>query len=234
MTIEIWLTVGLLFSAASQAALQGWAARITRSAADDEADRRLKERNAAEVLRKREAEAEQDRCFLELWAEHFRVESIASQWSEQDLVELSTLSLLDPTSVKPSDAGALMRSASILGNESGYLAGVAVTLANDIAHQVAIFNRNINELVRQCKAKYPGGAYASEIVEAVKRDSGKELDDRGTQLRRGVEDLSLLLWDAARHSPRADVNRTLKFRDDMRSIFGRDAAKALAERARND
>ena len=231
MTIEVWLTVGLLFSAASQAALQGWAAQLSRKAADDESDRRRKEHNAGDIVRRRIGEAEQDTSFLEVWAESFRVESIANQWDEQDLVELSTLGLLDPLTIKPADASSLTRSAARLGHESGYLVGVAITLASDIAHQVAVFNRNIEELAGQFKAAYPG-AHAYEVTNAVKGQGGKELQERATHLRRGVRDLALLLWDAARHSPRADVNRSLNFRDDMQSTFARDAAKALAERER--
>jgi len=69
------------------------------------------------------------------------------------------------------------------------------------------------------------------MVPQIRQRTGAGIDERAAKLRREVRELSVLLNDVAMHAPRASINRTLKFRDDMASETGRQAAAALAKRA---
>ncbi len=228
MTIEAWLTAGLLFTAASQAAFQWWGSKIAEQAADAEADRRLKERNAADVLRRRAADDDRDWVFFEVWAESFRVESLADQWAEQDLVELSVLRLLSPDTVRPADSNAFLRSAIRIGHEASLLAGVAVTFANDVAQQVAMFNEAVADV--ESRATRQRDLPGADRLRMVRLEPNQELDKRVAQLRRGVRELALLLNDVAMQSSRAGMNRTLNFSDNLRSQIGRGAVDAVVTR----
>jgi hypothetical protein len=215
-----------LFTAA-QAYFQRRQTVDQRTLGEDDSFRRLKERNDEEVRRRRQADDEQDAAFISIWTEHFRLDSVANQWEAADLIERALLGLLDPKIALPENTQHLVANAAKLGRESGFLAAVAATLAADTAFQTAQFNRLATEaLNRGSKELTPMSP--SERV----RNRHPEIRDLEIELKRGAKELALLWWDVARHSPRAEVERTLDFRDDIASQFGRQAIEGLAERAR--
>lgn len=221
LTISDWtavtnvlLTVGLLFFAG----MQWW---VTR-----EAERtRARERSADEDTAQRNDEREQDRAFQTVWAEHFRLDALAEQWAAQDLVQLSALRVLRAADVLPRDWSVVMAALSRLSTEAGYLGALALTLAHDAERDVAILNGIIEGMARQYPNKGP-----EEIAQMVRQNRGRDVAQAENNVKERTRDLALLMWDAARHSPRADVDRTMDFRDDMRSPFGRHMVEQIKAR----
>lgn len=221
LSIEQWtavtnvlLTIGLLLFAG----MQWWVTKRSEAA-------RRRERAADEQARDREADRALDAAFQLVWAEHFRLDGLADQWDREDLVVLSALGVLSPDDVLPRDWTVVIRAVSQLSVESGFLGGVAMTRAHDMARSIASLNGVVQGIARQ----YPQHAPA-HIIQVAHSSYRGETDPIVRAIRHGTRDLSLLLWDAARQSPRADLDREMNFRDDMRSESGRVAIGALKAR----
>ncbi len=232
VAVAIWIAGSAALFTAAQAYFQRRQTVDARRLADEEADRRLKERNANSVQRRREEEAALDMAFLTVWAEHFRIESLANQWKDADLIARSLAGLIKPDSVLPNSPGTVVATAAKLGRESGFLAATASTFAADTAEQIAQFNSDVSALQGRMRTRSPNETYDSARLRRVSEPfiEGPSLAEREKELVRGVNELALLWWDVVRHSPRADVERVLAFRDDMKSAFGRAAVGAVAHR----
>jgi hypothetical protein len=196
-----------------------------RQLAEEEATRRRKERYDDDVRRQRVQAADQDQAYLAIWAEHFRLDSLANQWEAVDLLERALLDLLDPKAVLPDDPARLVSSAARLGQEAGFLAATAATFASDTALQIAEFNSSVKSFTA-LYAQPLGVTYA----EYLRQFEPVFFAEREPELKHGVRELANLWWDAANHSGAAHLDRTLRFRDDVVSEFGRAAIEALVKR----
>lgn len=203
-------TFGLLFFAG----MQWWVTHQGET-------RQLEERRAREEAAQRATERAIDIAFQTVWAEHFRLDGLAGAWADADLVRLSALNLLRADDALLQSWPTLMTALGVLGTEAGILGSVAATLAHDVARSVALLNSLVENYARQ----YPKMS-GEELVEMVRRNSSdvSEIEDH---IRRGIRELANAVWDAARHSPRADTLRELRFADDLESSFARDAINAL-------
>jgi hypothetical protein len=211
---NVILTFGLLLFAG----MQWW---VTYKG---ERTRRL-ERAHDEALAAENSERDQDRAFQTVWAEHFRLDGLAVSWERQALVLLSALGVLHPADLLPKDWTTIVEALGLLGRESGFLGGIALTLAHDTEREVATLNAVVNGFTRKYSEQSPG-----EIAQLVRHHRREEVAELEARIRRMVRDLSNMLWDAARQSPRADVERVLNFKDDMHSEFARRAAAGLQSR----
>jgi hypothetical protein len=211
-----WLTLGLLVFAAVQVAVQV-ATEIGRR----------RERAEDERIRLASNAHELDISFQTVWAEQFRLEGLANAWDHADLIELSVLGVLRSEDVLPRDWTVVMHALARLGSEAGYLGSVAMTLSHDTARQIATFNESVKEFATHCP--HPGAANKMRFVQD---QYGPQLEPHQKGIRTGLRELSLLLWDATRHSEPASRHRVLDFKDDLSSEFGQHAVTALAERAK--
>lgn len=214
---NIVLTAGLLFFAG----MQWWVTAEAERA-------RIAERQADRESEDRRRDDELHTAFQTVWAEHFRLDSLAGYWEHQDLLSLSALGVLRPGDLLPRDWPTLVHALNRLGRESGFLGGVAITLAHDIEREVASLNALVESFSRKNPALSP--AQISEVVRKVRGPEAAGLERRVIAM---TQDLAKLMWDAARQSPRADVDRLLDFSDDMESQFGRSAVKDLLERQKD-
>ena len=202
-----WLTIGLLIFAGVQILVPHLAER-----------RRISERQADD-------ERASDVAFQTAWAEHFRIDGLADEYERLDLLQLAALGVLNPDDVLPRDWSVVMSALARLGPEAGYLGGVALTLGHDTARNIA----TLNALIKNFQRMYPNEG-AERIAELVRNNRKREVDELEKKIRQMTRDLGLLMFDAVRQSPRADVHRIMNFRDDMRSQFGKTAVKAIKER----
>jgi len=209
-----WLTIGLVVFAGVQVLVQHWSER-----------RRVKERREDVKLRDEAAVKARDRIYQDLWAEHFRLDSLAAQWKEADLLELAVLGVLNVEEVLPVDRTSAAAKFAGLGLEAGYLGGVGLTFASDLARHIAL----LNGLVRSFRSMQPGLTDADllQVIGTTQTEYVTKLED---SLRRGVRELSILYWDAISHSEAGSVQRTLNFKDDMQSEFARTAVNSLKGR----
>lgn len=209
-----WLTIGLVLFAGAQVWIQHRAERNRRAESErDEQNRLSAEQRAL------------DRTYQALWAEHFRLESLASQWDEADVLELAVLGVLGTDTVIPSNRSAVAGDFAILGPEAGYLGGVALTFANDLARQIAL----LVGLVASYRREYPEKGDA-DLVALIRHNRSDEVATLEASLRKGVRELSLQYWDAISHSASAKIQRKLDFRDQLRSELAQQAVTALAKR----
>lgn len=204
-----WLTIGLVLFAGAQIFVQ---VRTEQQ--------RLNEREADDARAL-------DVAWQIAWAEHFRIDQLSDEWQQLDLVQLSALGVLNPSDVLPRDWSVLMSSLARLSLESGYLGGLALTLGHDLARSVA----TLNAIVKSVQHDYPIEG-PERIVHLAREQRKKELQELETKIPNMTRDLSLLLFDAVRQSPRADITRDMNLNDDMRSIFGKYTSEALLERQR--
>lgn len=179
-----------------------------RRMADEEATRRLQERNTEEVRRRRGQADDEQRAFLDVWAEQFRVEQLASRWEIEDLVELSLAGLLDQRSLLPDSSSRLVASAARLSREAGFLAVTASTWAADTAREVNEFNVLVGSQV---------AALGVPSHVSVRRRGNPEIDHREEEIRKSVRQLALLWSDAMNHSDHAHAERPLAIRKDAKS-----------------
>ena len=183
-------------------------------------------REEAARIRTDDANSALDTAFQQVWAEHFRLDSLAKQWERADLVEWSLAGLLRPEDVRLRDPALMMDSLARLGPEASYLGAVALTLSADVAHQIAMFNAGIADTA---KLRFPDRDRATQLEE-INRVGGTDLQTRVDSLRKGLRELALLTWDAVSHSSRAKVVRKMNFNDDVRSTFAKAAVAALVAR----
>lgn len=185
-----------------------------------------------EITRKADREAEQDRAADIIWqigwAEHFRLERLSNAWAQEDLVHESALGVLQAEDVLPRDWATLVRALAELGIEAGHLGALAMTLSHDLARDVA----KLNALVNAARATLALGADPTVVAARARAIHGDELRPLIAGIRKSVRELSLLIWDALQHSPRASVVRELEFRDDMESEMGRASAKEIGSRGK--
>lgn len=212
---NVLLTIGLLLFAG----MQWW---VTHQA---EKSRRL-ERESDERVRRAAADSTSDTAFQTIWAEHFRLETLATHWGKSDLVLLSALRVLRSDDLLPRDWPTLMRAFGHLSKEAGWLGSVALTLAYDTERDVATLNAIVDSFAKQYPGRSPG-----ELAELVRsnRKADVETLERTTVVK--ATDLALIMWDAARQSARATVDRTWNFSDDLKSKFASDAVRALKIRS---
>jgi len=203
-----WLTVGLVLFAGAQVFALGRTE-----------DQRKRER-------KIDRERSDDLAFQLAWAEQFRIDGLADEWDRADLVSLSSMGVLNPGDVLPRDWTAVISALVSLSVESGYLGGVAITLAHDTARRIAMLNSLVADVIR----KYPEDTSLVDMAATVRGHHPETIANLETQIRTTTRDLSRLLFDSLRQSPRADLFRQMNFREDMRSMFGQRAVLAIKER----
>lgn len=187
---------------------------------------RLAERAADEQARTEAEAKEVDLAFQTVWAEHFRLDALAASYAKADLLQMSLTGILRPEDVLPRDWATQTRMLARLGAEAGYLGGVAITLAHDLARDIHEFNQSIADLFDRNDERAIGLKVAS--IRTTGR--GSRLAMYEERIRGQCRELATLTWDAASHSPRGDIVRTLTFRDDLASEVARKAARALVER----
>ncbi len=212
-----WLTIGLVLFAGAQVFVQV--------------------RTEQQRLRERQAEEERaDDLALQLaLAEHFRIDGLADEWERADLVELSCLGVLNPSEVLPRDWSTVMSALARLSVESGFLGSVALTLAHDTARRIAMLNSVVTDVIKSTaetfalRDRYPNATSVDSMVSTVRVNNSERVGDLEKQIRTMTRDLARLIFDAGRQSPRADISRVLKFRDDMRSDFGKRAVARTRE-----
>jgi hypothetical protein len=209
------LTLGLLFFAG----MQWWVTREGERA-------RAKERRDDEAAKEREADRAADLAFQAVWAEQFRLEGLADDWEESDLVLLSSMGALQASDLLPRDWVTIVRSLSQLSVEAGILGAVALSLAYKAEREVA----KLNGIVAQYRQQYHKEPN-TDLVQVIRHNRGDELSVIEARIKEAARDLSKVFWDAARHYPRADIDRGMRFRDDMLSTSGKSAAEALVTRA---
>jgi hypothetical protein len=212
---NIMLTVGLLFFAG----MQWWVThRSERS--------RMAESSAAELAEKRRREREEDARYQLVWAEHFRLDSLADSWDDADLLELSLLGLLRPSDILTGEWSVLLQTLNQLSVEAGYLGGVARTMAYELERRVSEFNTTA-QVLRETYAPLTVAQQARHVREAH--------GDQIAALEKGIKfagrELALLIWDAVQHTPAATRDRTLTFSDNLMSSTAQSSVKALAKRA---
>jgi hypothetical protein len=110
-----WLTLGIVIFAGAQLWIQHRAELA-----------RVKERQS-------DVKEAGDQTYQALWAEHFRLESLADQWETENILELAALGTLTPDTVLPENQADAAREFARLGVEAGYLGGVALTFAHDLS-----------------------------------------------------------------------------------------------------
>jgi hypothetical protein len=203
-----WLTIGLVIFAGAQIFVQ---VRTEQG--------RLRERQEDE-------ERAEDLAFQLAWAEHFRIDGLADEWERADLVQLSCLGILNPADVLPRDWTTVMSALAHLSVESGYLGGVALTLAHDTARKIGALNSVVRDVIK----KYPADSSTVTMAETVHAHHPEMLADLQKQIRATSRDLSRLMFDAVAQSRRAKIHRVMDFSDDMRSSFGKRAVQAIKER----
>jgi hypothetical protein len=213
--VNLFLTFGLLIFAG----MQWW---VTHQS---ESTRRLERQNDV-ADRKASAERAADSAFQIVWAEHFRIQSLADRWASEDLVQLAALGVLKGDALLPRDWSTIVRSLATISLEAGYLGGIALTLAHDSEVKVA----ELNAVIRSFELQYPA-APPMKIAEIVRVNASQLTDPLVTAIRRTSRDLALLLWDAARQTPRAELLRELRFSDDMHSDFGKYMVAQLESRS---
>jgi len=204
-----WLTVGLLLFAGAQVWIQYRSER-----------QRVIERDHdhGEAV---------DRAFQYVWAEHFRLDTLADNLNRRDLIEMAVLGVLKPDDVLPPDGSKLIEYVSSLGREAGWLGGVANGLRHEIERSIAILVSSIGGFMESV----PKELGAAQRVQYLRQHYGADLEPWEAAVRKGVRELANLLWDAAKHNPRAALPRELSFSDDLSSEFARAAVKGLAKRA---
>lgn len=220
-SIEQWsaitnagLTVGLLIFAG----MQWW---VTRASEQN----RLAERADDAAVRQQVSEEEQDRAFQTIWAEHFRLEGLAESWERADLVHLAALGILRSSELLPRDWSTMVTALGRIGRESGFLGGVAIRLAHDVERQVAELKALVDGFARQYPQRSP-----NEVATLTRENANAACTRLEGIIRILARDLSNLVWDAARQSPRAELVRTLNFSDEMHSKFGKTAVASLQTR----
>jgi hypothetical protein len=204
-----WLTIGLVVFAGAQVWLQ----------------------ERAERQRRAEKAAEQsdaiDRAFQFVWTEHFRLVSLRDDLRRRDLIEMAYLGVLDPKEVLPRDFGRLTEALTGLSPEAGFLGAVAIALCHDIERAMGILLKSVAALAQGA----PPALTAFEKVQWLRKQFGDDIAPWEEAVRTGVAELALLMWDAARHNPRIDLERSLQFSDNLSSGFAKAAAEALLKRS---
>jgi hypothetical protein len=185
-----------LFTAA-QAFFQYRQTDDARKLADYDSTLRKREKYEDDVRRQRDADAVQDAAYLQVWSEHFRIDSIASQWDGADLVALSLAGLLNPAVVLPESAASVASSAARLSRESGFLAVTASTFAGDTARLIAQFNTVIEE--SKLRVGRVMGASQAESVRAHGGQATTDLEVGGSSTATFAADRSPVRFEA--HGP---------------------------------
>lgn len=218
---NVALTFGLLWFARRQ-----WQVTNVQAELQDKSEQvRAKERADDLALQRAGEERSLDRDFQLVWAEQFRLEGLADDLDTADLVEQAGLRVLQRDDLLGPRAADVLAALSRLGVEAGFLGGVAQSLSHDAALALA----RLQGLVDGYATMYPGKG-PSEITVLVRQNRGRECKDLEQEIRAKTRDLSLLLWDAVSHSPRANVYREMHFSDNMTSQIGPAAVGALVKR----
>ncbi len=204
-----WLTVGLLLFAAAQVWIQYRSERQRR------------------IERDRDRDEATDRAFQYIWAEHFRLDTLADHLDRRDLIEMALLGVLKPQDVLPPDGGKLVEFMSSLSREAGWLGGVANGLRHEIERSIGILVSSVNGFAQSAPQEFD----PARKVQYLRQNYGADVEPWETAVRKGVRELANLLWDAAKHNPRAALPRELSFSDELSSEFARAAVKGLAKRA---
>jgi hypothetical protein len=205
-----WLTLGLVVFAAVQVWLQFRTEQV-----------RVRER-------RQDLDEELDRAFHYAWAEHFRFESLADGFERFDLIELALLDVLRPGDVLPKDTVEFVGALAQSSREAGVLAGIAVGACQDVERLVAIFVRSVQAFAKEA----PAGLKEAEKPAWLRSTYGAELEPWESSIRKLIKQVSLLMWDAAKHNPRARVEHTLDFSDDFDSDLARSTVGTLVERSK--
>ena len=198
-----WLTFWLVVFAFAQYL-------ITRQAETS----RARARAADDARVAQQVDKAMDAAFQMAYAEHFRFWALSQRMLEADLVELSAFRALHPESVTPKDATRFVESLTHLSLEAGYLAATAYAMAHDVAREITMLNSHVDD----CRALRHSSA--RELSENARRDRPVVVTLEAN-IKRWSRQLSLLTLDAARHSPRLDMQRRVHFRPDCESDIGR-------------
>ena len=205
-----WLTIGLLLFAGVQVFVQHRAERTRQ--ADRAADR----------------EERLERAFQYAWAEHFRLESLADAFERFDLIELALLDVLQPSTVLPNSSVEFMHALTESGREAGVLGGVALGVFTDVERTVGIFVNSVKAFAREI----PAGTPENEKPQWIRDHYGEDLKPWEKSIREFTKQVSLLMWDAVSHNPKANEERSLEFADDFASDFAKSATAALVGRSK--
>jgi hypothetical protein len=208
---NIVLTIGLLLFAG----MQWWVTQTSEQARKLE---READANAERLRQVREEEA----SYQLVWAEQFRLNSLAESWNDGDLVELSLLELLRPADVIAGDWPLMLQTLTGLSLEAGYLGGMARTLAHDIERQATLFNTAVGGL----RGNYTSLSVAQH-AKHIRKTHGEELGRMERGLREAARELSLVVADAIRHTPAASRDLKLTFSEKVESQIGRGAREAF-------
>lgn len=168
-----------------------------------------------------------DRAFHLVWAEHFRLNGLSEHLAKADLIELALIGVLRANDVLPRDWTTVTASLAALSREAGFLGGVAVTTGHDLERQIGTYVASVNSFAHEA----PSGITDGERIQWIRKNRGSTLGPWENSIRRSVDQLAKLFWDAAAHNPRIAVERTLDFSDDLSSDFARAAVQAMAKRS---
>jgi hypothetical protein len=215
MDPNVLLTIGLLIFSG----VQLWIMHQTEERAKKE--RALDARTLAD-----QQLLEHDVAYQTVYAEHFRLWSLASQLEKASLAEMSVLGLLRPEHVEPRNPSNIAQKLASLSAEAGHLGVLAVSLASDTALAIASFNARLEKLMGELPGDFP------ERVAAVQKIHARYIEERQAIIRSGVREIANILWDALSHTEPAKRERVLNFSDTMLSQMGQNAARELADRAK--
>jgi hypothetical protein len=204
LTIEQWtaitnvgLTVGLLFFAG----MQWW---VT---------------HRAEVTRKKERREDDERerrmSYWAVWAEYFRLWSVAQYWQKSDLLELAALRQLRADDFLPRDFTNTAQQVGRLGPEAAQLGGVALTTAFDVSRRVAQLVEFYDRL--QEEASPLKGA---EVLDYARSHYNERIESEQQVIRNMASEAAAILQDAIEHSPDAHKSRPARYRKPMHSKYG--------------
>ena len=166
-----------------------------------------------------------DRAFHLVWAEHFRLDGLSEHLAKADLIELALIGVLRANDVLPRDWTTVTASLAALSREAGFLGGVAVTTGHDLERQIGTYVASVNSFAHEA----PSGITDGEKVQWIRNNRGSILVPWEDSIRRSVDQLAKLFWDAAAHNPRIAVERALNFSDDLSSDFAKNQLVAASK-----
>ena len=204
-----WLTVGLVVFAGVQVLV----------AVRHEQQRR-RERASEERARRAELDRLADQDVLIVLAEHFRLDVLAKEWRQLDLVELSLMGVFEPAQLLSDQSSQVLVALSRSSVEAGQLGAIALSQGHEASRGAARLARMLKNL----SEKHPDRSPA-ELAALARTIPG--LLESEEAVKRGAEESALALWDALSHVPRATVKREPVFRHGLTSQVARRAVAAI-------
>lgn len=176
----MWLTVLLAVFGGAQAAFTWWSGAIQRRAAEAEADRRLKERVAAEVMRRRHEDREWDIAQRLATTEMMRLGLLVARFDKSETPELAVAEgIFEPHEFRIANQPEFARNMALVSPEAGDLAVMVITMADDFATQMLGLSRVVEAAapkkgVDRLRELNTASGYTKPIVLKL-RAAGKEL-----------------------------------------------------------